>query len=174
MGSINSQGVYEYDDTEMWAPQDDYQNLQAAALTAALADIRAEIAALGTLVDSDWVTIAGSTGGALGTGWSATTGHPPRVRKVGDRVDIAGAVTLTGSGTFADLLTMPEGFRLVGAYVNYFIGSVVATTGEPSSGVNVDLLLSGTTHKVSVPDGYRDGALTTGDVVPLIGSYYIN
>lgn len=160
MGTINAQGVYEYDDTEDFSPLKDYSNLQAAALTAALAAVRAEIAAIDSLVDSDWVNIT-----TFGAGWAATAGHQPRVRKIGDRVDIAGAVTRT-TGAYTDILTIPPGFRLAGAHTNYFIGAAVTSTA-----IVLELFLN-TTHKLTVPAGYGTGAIGNPMVVPLVGSWY--
>lgn len=164
MGTINGQGVYEYDDDEPFAPLSDYQNLQAAALTAALAAVRAQIAAITSLVDSSWVPIT-----TFGTGWTATVGHQPRLRKIGARVDIVGAVTAGTGAAYADILTIPAGFRLAGAYANYFVGASVSSQAQVH-----ELFIDSTSHKIAVPSTYRVGAITSGGVLPLHGTWYTN
>lgn len=164
---IDSQGIYQYDDTEMWSPQDDYQNLLAASTSATIAAVRAEIAAIDSLVDSDWTVIPS---GSIGTGWVATTGHPPRLRKIGARVDIVGAVTLsTLSGAYSNILTVPVGFRLLGAYPDYFIGASVSSAGDVH-----ELFINGTTHRIEVPDGYRTSIISVGEHLPLTGCWYVD
>lgn len=168
---IDSQGIYQYDDTENWSPQDDYQNLLAASVSATVAAVRGEIAAIDSLVDSDWTVIGSGAGtGSIGSGWVATVGHPPRLRKIGARVDIVGAVTLsTVSGSYSNMLTIPVGFRLLGAYPDYFVGASVSSAGDVHQ-----LFINGTTHQIQVPDGYRTSVVSVGDHVPLTGCWYID
>jgi hypothetical protein len=162
---IDAEGIYQYDDTEDWSPQDDYQNLLAASVSATIADVRAEIAAIDSLVDSDWTVIAT---GSIGTGWVATVGHPPRLRKIGARVDLVGALTMsTVSASYSNMLTIPVGFRLLGAYPDYFIGSSVSSAGDVH-----ELFINGTTHQIQVPDTYRTSVVSIGDHVPLHGCWY--
>lgn len=163
MGALDAEGIFIYDDTEPVSPLDDYINLLANSTSATVADIRAAIAAITALVDSNWTNIT-----TFGTGWTATVNHQPRVRKVGERVDIAGAVTLGATGAYTDILTIPAGFRLAGAFTNYFVGASVS-----SGGVGHQLFLS-STHKLQVPTGYRTGTMASGTVLPLDGSWYTN
>jgi len=162
---LNAQGIYEYDGTEVGAPGASFQNLLSESVTDTVIDIRADITALDLLTDSDWVTIT-----TIGSGWTATVNHTPRVRKIGDRVDLAGAVTRTGtSGADTDLVTIPVGFRLAGAFLNYFIGASVTSGGTAHT-----LFLNGVDHKVAAPSGYATASVGSGVVVPLIGSWYVN
>jgi hypothetical protein len=171
---IDAEGIYQYDNTEpAVSPLDDFLNLGMQSVSTTAAAIRAEIAAIDALVDSDWVPIAGSTGGAIGAGWSPLANHTPRVRAVGDRVDIAGALQLTGAGQFTDLLTIPEGFRLAGAYTQYFIGPTLGNNLAATNAIVLELFLS-TAHKLLVPVNYRTGSLVANAVVPLTGSWYRN
>lgn len=166
MGAIDGQGVYIYDGTELGAPGATFQNLGQNAQSAAFADVRADIAGLQLLVDSSWVLVS------LSAGWTAVgSGHTPRVRKVGNRVDIYGAATKGASGDPANILTIPVGFRLTNStYGNVFLGSV-ATSGL----VTRLLALNVVNHQIALGAGYgTSAAVATGEVIPLIGSWYVN
>jgi hypothetical protein len=165
MGALDAQGVYQYDDTEQASPLDDYMNLGQASISAQLAAIRAQIAG-SSLSDSGWRVLAA---GELGTGWTATAGHAPRLRRIGNRVDLFGAVTLGATGGILFLLTVPEGFRTVGAYGQTFVGSVVT-----SGGVAMQLYLDGSSHRLQVPGTYRAGTMTSGQILPLQASWWAN
>lgn len=114
--------------------------------------------------DGGWTTIS-----TLGSGWTATPGHPPRIRRVGDRVEIAGAVMTNVGANYANILTIPVGFRLGGAYTNYFVGGVVTSDGSAHQ-----LFLNGTNHRIQVPDGYYGAPVVPGDHLPLCGSWFVN
>lgn len=165
---LDSQGVYIYDDTEDWSPQDDYQNLGQQSVSAQLANVRAEISDLELLVDSDWRHIT-----TLGPDWVATSGHPPRVRKVGDRVDLFGALTLAAGGSVTNMLTLPPGYIPAGTYVNQFIGTAVSKNGVAytlyTASLNPGIVRF---H----PSGYFAGgvSLEIGDTLPLLGSWYVS
>jgi hypothetical protein len=171
MGDLDAQGIYSYDDTEDVSPLMDYMNLGQSATSAAVAAVRGEIAAIDSLVDSDWLVIGSGPGtGAFGTGWTATVDHPPRLRKLGSRVDIAGALTLGPGALYTHMLTIPEGFRLIGAYTNYFIGASIS-----ADGIGHDLFLDAVDHFITVPeDGYRTGVALAGDHIPLHGFWYVD
>jgi hypothetical protein len=171
MGALDAEGIYIYDDTEDVSPLNDYLNLGQNATSAAFAAVRGEIAAIDSLVDSDWTVIGSGAGtGSIGTGWVATVGHPPRLRKIGARVDIVGALTLdTVSGSYTNMLTIPVGFRLLGAYPDYFVGASVSSAGDLHQ-----LFINGTTHQIQVPDGYRTSVVSVGDHIPLVGCWYVD
>lgn len=57
-------------------------------------------------LDTGWVAVP-----TLGQGWSALPGAAPRVRRVGKQVFLEGALNLGGGAAWANLLTIPEGFR---------------------------------------------------------------
>lgn len=165
MGAPDSQGIYQYDDTEDFAPLQDYLNLGMESVSATVADIRAEISDLELLVDSDWVHIT-----EFSTGWTGTAGHPPRVRKVGDRVDLFGAVTIAAEASGSTILMLPEGYIPAGAYTNQFIGS-----GVSSDGVGYTLYTSSSTPRVlEIRPGYSTGSFGVGAAVPLLGSWYVS
>lgn len=165
MGALNTEGIFEYDGTELGAPGASFMNLLADSVTDTVTDIRADIAGLDILTDSNWTGLT-----TLGSGWTATSGHAPRIRRVGDRVDIFGAVTRTSTtGSVSDLLTIPVGYRPAGAYINTFVGTVVSSGGQV-----VQLLVSGSSHLLSIPPGYSSATLGSGVVVPLLGSWYVN
>lgn len=163
MGALNGEGIFEYDGTETGAPGASFMNLLADSITDVATDIRADITALDLLADSGWTTIS-----TFGTGWSATAGHTPRVRKIGNLVKMVGAVTRSGtSGAASDILTIPTGFRLAGAYTLQFIGCVVT-----SGGTVHELFINTTAHKLQVPSGYSDASLGSGIVLPLDGEWF--
>lgn len=113
--------------------------------------------------DTGWTAIS-----TFGTGWSATSSHPPRLRKVGKRIDAAGAFTRTAtSGALADLCTIPAGFRLTGAYSQYFIGTSVTSGGQA-----LELYLSSADHKIQIPAGYISATLGSGVVVPFVATWF--
>jgi hypothetical protein len=91
MGSINSEGIYEYDGTDSVTPIQTYSNLLSASVTSALAALRSEIE--GTLDDSGWVNII------LQSGWTGSSGDVPQVRRFGPIVVTRGAANWTGSGS---------------------------------------------------------------------------
>lgn len=102
----------------------------------------------------------------FGTGWSATTGHTPRIRRMGKRVDIMGAVT-NGSGAAWDhLLTIPVGYRPPAMlFIGHFFASGNQATGQ---------LFVQPTGILSSPSSYHSGSLSPGSAVPLTGSWYID
>lgn len=102
---------------------------------------------------------------SLGPHWSATTGHPPRIRRVGKRVDIAGAVTRGTGGSTGNMLTLPVGYR---PPINIFIGAVVSSQGRVAE------LFTSQTGILLNPPGYTTGSGTPGEVYPLTGSWYID
>lgn len=116
------------------------------------------------LEDSGYVTLT-----TFGTGWAATAGHAPRIRKIGSQVFLYGAVTLGSGGLYANILTIPAGYRLGGAYANWFVNAAVASNGSPH-----ELFLSGVDHRLSVPSTYRGTGMASGDVLPLTGSWFVN
>jgi len=155
-------GIYQYTGLETGAPGKDFMNLLGDSVESAFVAVDAQIAAIEEQTDSGWVLIT-----TIPTGWTATPGHPPRVRRVGDRVDLAGAVTrTTTAGPIGNLCTIPEGFRIAGAYLGTtFISTVVQSNGTPTN-----LTLTGTSHQI----GTVYGTLGSGVVVPLVGSWYVN
>ena len=167
MGAPDAQGIFIYDDTEDWSPQDEYQNLLADSVSATIADVRAEIAAIDSLVDSNWVNVT-----TLGTGVTIPTpasNYQPRVRKVGNRVDLAGAVVVGAGWSAAHLVTIPLGYRLTGTYVSQFISPIVTSGGKSAM-----LFLDAANSRIQVPTGYVSAAIPNGELIPLVGSWYIN
>ena len=103
----------------------------------------------------------------FGTGWSATAGYPPQVRRQGSRVDLRGAVTIGAGGSFADMLTIPLLFRPIGnsKLVGAFHASVAGVSGE------LFVTISGT---LTVPGSYRTGSASAGTTIPIAGFWHID
>jgi hypothetical protein len=79
MGSINSEGIYEYDGTDSVTPIQTWGNLLSASVTDALAAVRADL----TVPDTGWVTVT-SAGGMSGNFQG---------RRIGSLVFLRGAST---------------------------------------------------------------------------------
>lgn len=156
--------VYKYDGTEIGAPGADFMNLGMTSIEQEFARVDADIAAIDELADSGWVNIT-----TFGPGWSAAANLAPQVRKVGDRVDIDGAVQIAAGGDFLDILTIPEGFRLTTSRQR-FVG---ATVSNNTGAVRGELFIT-LSHKLTIPTGYRIGGLAAGNILPVRGSYWVN
>ena len=98
--------------------------------------------------------------------WSATAGYTPRVRRVGQRIDLYGAATAAaGAGADGGIITVPSGFRPTG---NVWIGPF------RSSGGLSGMLVVSSAGVVSAPNAYVTGSLGAGSVVPFVGSWYVD
>lgn len=101
---LNNFGFHEYAPTDAAAPFDELLNLLVDSLTAAVGPY---------VADTDWVAIP------LRSGFTAVTGDPPQVRRIGPSVHCRGAATGTGTaGTtlVADLPALPGSFPLAGTF----------------------------------------------------------
>ena len=117
---------------------------------------------------SGWVSGYGDVGytniSTFSSFWSATAGYTPRVRRVGKRVDLYGAVTAAaGAGADGGIITIPSGYRPTD---NVFIGPF------RSSGGLTGMMVVNSAGLVNAPNAYVTGSLGTGHVVPLVGSWY--
>lgn len=102
---------------------------------------------------------------SLGSGWTATPGYAPQVRRDGLTVFIRGAVTIT-SGSFANMLTVPAGFRPNGSrWVGQSHGSASGATG---------MLLIDAGGLLQIPTSYRSGTGASGTAFPLSGSWTLD
>lgn len=111
-----------------------------------------------------WVPWGTSTGSVtVESGWSATAGYTPRVVRNGGVVSIYGAVT-NGGGGFTAVVTVPVGFRPA---VNTFLSATHSNQAMNGTG------LINPAGLITFPVGYFDGALTSGGIVPLVGSWTI-
>jgi len=109
----------------------------------------------------------------LGSGWNPTTGYEPWIRRIGNRVDIGGAVTRTTTlGALATIVEVPVGFRITSAtYLRNFISTAVASTKQA-----VTLFyLSDVSHYLQVNSTYITGPpLGASATVPLMGSWFVD
>lgn len=119
----------------------------------------------------DWL-YTGGTWVAWGTssanvtvesGWTATAGYTPRVVRNGGIVSIFGAVTNAGGG-FTSVVTVPAGYRPT---ANTFLSAT--HSNQAMNGVG----LVNPAGLLTFPAGYFDGALLSGGIVPLVGSWTI-
>lgn len=112
--------------------------------------------------DTGWVDIV-----SFGTGWGVTGGYTPQVRRVGNLVQMRGALARSGTtGAVNSMAVVPDGFWPSN---NTFLPTVV------SNGGTVLQPFIGTTGLIQVASGYVAGAsLASGAVVPLVGSWYVN
>lgn len=110
-------------------------------------------------VDSGWNNI-----GTFGVGWSATATYEPRVRRSGKEVFIEGAVTFGTSGAFANILTIPTGFRPTNRRV--FVNSVSTSSAAL---ISLNLGLDGILQGV-----YGSGTTPVGMILPLTGSWFVD
>jgi len=110
--------------------------------------------------DTGWVNVD-----TFGSGWSAVAGHTPRVRRFGNRVMIAGAVSRTAtSGALADILTIPTGFEYTGS-LNFFINTVVTSSGQAAQ----LYFSSAASTKLAIAATYVTATIGSGVVLPLTG-----
>lgn len=118
--------------------------------------------------DGGWIPVT-----VFGSGFAGLANpHTPRIRRVGHRVDLFGTIVYNG-GTGASLLnmlTIPAGYRLGGAYASMFLGAVVT-----SQNIVVHLWFNADgTIGVHPSNAYRTGAINTGANIPLVGSWFDN
>lgn len=100
----------------------------------------------------------------FGPGFSAVDGFTPRVRRVGSRVFLFGAVQRAGAtGSGGNLLTVPAGYAPATA-TN--LSAVVVSTGQ---GVQLQITAAGVLAVT-----YGTASLGSGALVPLAGSWYVN
>ena len=121
-----------------------------------------------TTVDSGFVELT-----TFGTGWAATGGYKPWVRRVGNRVEIGGAITRTTTlGALSGLVQIPEGFRITNPnYPAKFVGTAVTSTGQ---GVTL-FYNTGASHYLQVNNTYlTNPPLGSGAVIPLSGSWFVD
>lgn len=98
------------------------------------------------------------------SGWTATPSYTPMVKRIGTQVWLRGAVTSVG-GNPQTLITIPEGFR---PSVRQWLPTV-KSSGTGFGPLNLDL-----NGVVGFPAGYQSGALATGNVVPVIGTWFLD
>lgn len=119
----------------------------------------------------DWtmkdITQAEAPVTSLGAGWKnvLANGHPPRVRRTGNMVQMIGGLQRT-TGELSNILNVPAGFTPLNGSAQ-FVGA-----GVTSNGIAYELVLQN--GKISIPDGYVT-KLDTGVFVayPLTASWTI-
>ena len=98
------------------------------------ADTMAALDARYASTDTGWVEIS-----TFATGWAAVSADKPRVRRVGNRVDLTGSLTRS-AGELSNLFTIPTGFRLTGPYTTVNVGAGVSSNNIPLQfAINADV-----------------------------------
>lgn len=114
---------------------------------------------------SAWVAIWADTSIAIttfATGWSAVTGYTPTLRRIGNRVDIFGAIArASSSAAITNICTVPTGWE-PGA-------KTLLPAGIDSAGSQTQTLYINTSGVIQV--AYGDIGATAA--VVLTGSYYL-
>lgn len=111
------------------------------------------------IADSGWINLTVSAGWA-----GAGVGFEPRIRRIGKRVDITGGVALGNGGSYANILTIPVGYR---PPVARFLGAIGPSS--PNTFGQFQVQAAGALSVV-----YSSGATPLGMVVPLTGSWFID
>ncbi|WP_217182600.1 hypothetical protein [Streptomyces sp. AC495_CC817] len=110
------------------------------------------------LTDTGWTTVT-----ALGTGWTANPGQAPRVRRWGKLVMLDGALVLGSGAQYANLLTVPAGFR---PDRRMPLGPIAASIVGVTAAISVE-----TTGLVF--GQYNGGAPANGMILPLSFSWFV-
>lgn len=115
-----------------------------------------------------WEIVGGSPSAwatpTLATGWVATPNYTPMLKQIGLQVWLRGAVTSTG-GNPQIMMTIPEHFR---PSVRQWLPTV------KSSGTGYGPLNVGLDGVVGIPGGYQGGAIGAGNVVPVVGHWFLD
>lgn len=164
MGSIDAQGVYQYDNTDQMIPFATYSNLLAGSVSDAIADVRTDL----TVADTGWIN-TGIVWNASWESFGATSGASGyvRYRKIGDVLYMRGLarILITSSGASAGTLTMftmPSGARVAHPMVtNAYLSLESAGSGVTSSGASAG---TAHTHSERVGPMCRVNVNTNGDV----------
>lgn len=139
------------------------QNEGQLPLDSDLVSLLERVAALedgGGSGDTGWVPVS-----TIGSGWTADATNPPRIRRVGDRVDLQGYLNY-GNGSWGNMLTVPSGFRLPANGKADPAGFVISLNG-----LGIKLALSPTTHVIA---GTLHFGSVNPTVVPIFASWYVS
>lgn len=124
--------------------------------TSQIDDLRVFTRLAGAPADSGWVTLT------LASGYTAVAGYTLQYRLIGSQVFLRGAAAYNGGGTIA---TLPVGARPAS---NSWLGSAHSNDGSFEF-----TLLVASTGVLSIPATYYNGTVTTGEVLPIFGSFLI-
>lgn len=190
MGTLDANGVWEYDDNDHVVPLSAYMNLGMGSVSDALADLRTDLTPAkinwtnsGIAWDSNWESFASATGSA---------GYV-RYRKDGDWVSLRGLARITVDNSGASpatltMFTMPVGLRPAHNFVDVAYlamnhsESLITTSGASAGTAHTHTERSGPSCRVNVnTDGTVQMVrnighqLKVGDWVALGGiGYFVN
>lgn len=163
MGSLDANGIWQYDGTDQMVPHHTYMNLLSGSVSNAVVDLIADL----TVPSEAWTTITrANTASATGTFEYA---------RFGSLVSIRASLTLTATGAGS---TTGTG---IGASAGFTIGTIptgrrtsntdhrVPQTGAGGNTFNMFLSTTGTVNVY----GYGPGAAGTGNVLRIAHTYQI-
>lgn len=102
MGTIDANGVFQYDNTDHVVPLATFMNLGQQSVSDAMEDLRTDV----TVPDTGWVNLT------LNTGWSVGIDGTPRIRKIGNTVWLSGHATHPSAGANPVIVVaIPAQFR---------------------------------------------------------------
>jgi hypothetical protein len=105
MGSLDSNGIWHYDNNDHVTPLATFMNLLSTSVSNAFNAFRTELTNALTVPDTGWVNLT------VLAGWSPVAGYTPQVRRIGKAVYMRGRVaTTSGSnpGASASPLNIPS------------------------------------------------------------------
>lgn len=107
MGTLDSNGVWRYDNNDSVTPLATFMNLGQISISDALAELRADLVAQFTIPDTGWVPLTG-----INSTVTAQTGaNAPAIRRYGPFVMTRGRFTeSSGSSGTRDLCQLPAPF----------------------------------------------------------------
>lgn len=141
MGTLDANGVWQYDDNDHMIPMSAYMNLGQASISAALEDLRDDVEAL--LPDTGWVNLT------LTSPWTAASGETPQIRRWGPivlmrgrasrtsttgNVSVATIPNLTGQGFWPAMAVEGTGYAGAGAFYRGTVSNTGVIAGNNFSG----------------------------------------
>lgn len=146
MGSLDSRGIWQYDNTDHVTPLATFMNLLATSTSNALA---AAITSL-TIAETPWINLP------LASGVTAVSGYTPQYRKIGHEVFFQGRAQLAGTGSSNISTALAAAYRPVNAFMELgqfadagasfrrlFISSTGILQCGASSGSSTQIFLGG-------------------------------
>jgi hypothetical protein len=141
MGTLDAQGIWQYDGTDSMVPHATYSNLLATSVSNAFAALLADIDT--TLDDTGWVNLT------MVSPWVATVGQEPSIRRFGPMVSMRGTATRTATTGNVNVATIPTtaglnflptmdveglGYAGSGAFYRGFVNTSGTVNGNNFSG----------------------------------------
>lgn len=166
---LDANGIPHYEESDPASPFSDTLNVLADATSDKVEDIEGDLSTL-------FANFVGtSVYPTIGANWAQTdsTGHRPRIRRIGNLVMMTGAVTRQNfSGAVNALLIVPAGFR-PSVSGTMFIGTSSFSAGGGTSGV-APLSMNTGTGSVALVTGYGTGSIGATSIVPVTSMWWVD